>query len=412
MNKLEQIVHKIVGDYPLLRIPLVALYQRVCSITPPSNFEVSELVAYYPGYFFGFHDKIPWSYDNLKLLAHRFDVEKNVAQLEKGSIEVGYFEDDEYKAIGVTNAWNWQQGATLQWAGNTNTVIYNDIEQGKCVARVVDLDTGVKETIQCHIMAVSNNGRYALSCSFARLGKGMPGYGYEKISYTNKNDLLPDNEGLSIIDLENNSLKLIITLKEIAKITPNNLMDGSYHFFTHCLFSPDDSRLVFFHRFLKKNGYLGTRMFSSDLDGKNIWQFAGENFSHIAWYNDTTVLVYCKPPKEKIGFYFLEEFTGEVACIVNQNITSDGHPQVSSDGKFVLIDTYPDRCRNQRLMLYDIENNHSELLVKYKIPFNYRLERRCDFHPRWNRDNTKICFDSAHKSVRALCVIHNPMCTN
>ena len=109
------------------------------------NFEATELDVCLPGYFFGFHDKNPWSYDNSKLLAHRFDVEKSTSQLEKGPIDVGYFEDCEYHVIGVTNAWNWQQGSTLQWAGNTNKVVYNDIEQGKCVARIVDLDTELSD---------------------------------------------------------------------------------------------------------------------------------------------------------------------------------------------------------------------------------------------------------------------------
>ena len=76
MNKLEQIVHKMVGDYPFLRIPLVVLYQRTCSIIPSRNFEKVRLESCSPGFFFGFHDKTPWSHDDSKLLAHRFDVKK------------------------------------------------------------------------------------------------------------------------------------------------------------------------------------------------------------------------------------------------------------------------------------------------------------------------------------------------
>ena len=409
MNKLEQIIHRMVGDYPFLRIPLVVLYQRACTIIPSRDFERVRLESCSPGFFFGSHDKTPWSHDDSKLLAHRFDVKKNISQLEDGTIDVGYFENDEYQVIGTTKAWNWQQGSSLMWIGKMNKVVYNDIEQGESIAKLIDLETGDKQTIHCHIMAVSNNGRYALSCSFVRLGRGMPGYGYDQLSDGIENVLLPDNEGLSIIDLENNTIKQIITLKEIAKIASNNLMDGAYHFFTHCLFSPGDNRFVFFHRYLRQNGSLETRMFSSELDGKNIWQFVGEKFSHIAWYNDTTVLAYCKPPNKRIGFYFIEEFSGKITGMVNEYLTSDGHPQVSSNGKYVIIDTYPDRCRNQRLMLYNVKNNHCELLVKYKIPFKYRLEMRCDFHPRWSRDNTKICFDSAHKNVRALCVMCKPM---
>ncbi|VAW54779.1 hypothetical protein MNBD_GAMMA06-599 [hydrothermal vent metagenome] len=412
MNKLEQVAHKLIGDYPFLRIPLVALYQRACSVLPSKNFEVVDLEFCRPGFFFGFHDKCPWSYDGSKLLAHRYDVNKSVNQVEDESIDVGYFENDEFKFIGSTNAWNWQQGSSIQWVGKANKIIYNNLEQNKPVAKIVDLDTDEKESLPCHVMAVSNNGRYAVSCSFARLGKSMSGYGYKDQLSTNENDLLPDNEGLTIIDLESKAEKQILFLKDVIDSYPDVAMDGAYHLFSHCLFSPDDSRIVFFHRYLRKNGSLETRMFSCDMDGKNIWHFAGGKFSHIAWYGNSTVLAYSKPAGHEIGFYFLEEDTGRITAIVNESLTSDGHPQISSDGENVLIDTYPNRSRIQRLMLYNIEGNRCEPLVKYKIPFRYRLERRCDFHPRWNRDNTKICFDSAHKNVRALCVMSKPEFTS
>jgi len=408
MNKLEQLVHKLIGDYPFIRIPLVSLYQRVCSILPSKNFERVNLESCYPGFFFGFHDKCPWSYDGLKLLAHRYEVNKHINQVENEPIDVGYFEKGKFQLVGSTSAWNWQQGSSIQWVGKKNRVIYNDFEQSNPVAKIVDLDTGKKIFFSCHIVAVSHNGRYAVSCSFSRLGKSMSGYGYKNEPSTNENDLLPNDEGLVIVDLDSKTEKRILLLKDIVANYPNVAMDGAYHLFSHCLFSPDDSRLVFFHRFLRKDGFLESRMFSCDLDGKNIWHFSGEKFSHISWHNNSTVLAYAKPEGYDIGFYFLEENTGKIIAIINNDLTSDGHPHVSSDGKNVLIDTYPNRKRVQYLMLYNIEKNHCELLAKYKIPFRYRLQRRCDFHPRWNRDNTKICFDSAHNNVRALCVMQAP----
>ena len=32
-------------------------------------------------------------------------------------------------------------------------------------------------------------------------------------------------------------------------------------------------------------------------------------------------------------------------------------------------------------------------------------EIRCDLHPRWNRDGTKVCFDSTHEGERQVYVI-------
>jgi hypothetical protein len=30
---------------------------------------------------------------------------------------------------------------------------------------------------------------------------------------------------------------------------------------------------------------------------------------------------------------------------------------------------------------------------------------RCDLHPRWNRDGTQVCFDSAHEGERQVYAI-------
>jgi hypothetical protein len=415
VNRIEQIVHDFVGEYPSLRIPLVAAYQRLFSVIPTKNVETTLLQACLPGYFFGFHDKCPWSDDGSKLLAHRFPIGKNIDQVEAGPIEVGYFSDHNYKnynLIGSSNAWNWQQGSSLQWLGKTDNIVFNDSKRGENTARIYNISDNTYQSLPCHIMAVSDNGRFAITVSFERFGKGMLGYGYKNsIESSHIDDPLPPDEGLSVIDLHNNQISKIFTLTDIASIDKNKPLTHSYHFFSHCLFSPNNQRFVFFHRLLQKNATMETRMFSSDLHGNNIWKFPGRHFSHIAWADETSVLAFCKPPKKKLGFYVMKEVSDKSIEIGNGVLTSDGHPQVSSNGKQILVDTYPDRRRNQSLKIYDIESETCLQLIRYRIPFKYRYARRCDFHPRWSRDNRLICFDSAHNNVRSLCVIQNPFFT-
>jgi hypothetical protein len=416
VNKIEQIVHNFVGEYPSLRIPLVAAYQRLFSVIPARNVETTLLQACLPGFFFGFHDKCPWSGDGSKLLAHRFPVDKNIDQVEAGAIEVGYFNDRNYKnynLIGSSKAWNWQQGSSLQWLGKTDKVVFNDFEHGEKVSKIYDTNENTYQSLPCHIMAVSGDGRYAITVSFERLGRGMPGYGYSHhIESSHIDDPLPNDEGLSVIDLRNKHIiKNLFNLSDIASIEKNKQPTESYHFFSHCLFSPSSQRFVFFHRLLKNNATMETRMFSSDLHGNNIWKFPGRHFSHIAWADETRVLAFCKPPRKKLGFYIMEEFSDKSIEIGNRALTSDGHPQVSLNGKQILVDTYPDRRRNQSLKIYDIESETCRQLIRYRIPFKYRYARRCDFHPRWSRDNRLICFDSAHNNIRSLCVIQNPFFT-
>ena len=86
-------------------------------------------------------------------------------------------------------------------------------------------------------------------------------------------------------------------------------------------------------------------------------------------------------------------------------LSTDGHPQVSRDGRWLVTDTYPNRHMQQQLILYDLKQHEKHVLLNTKVPFRYRYDERCDFHPRWNRDGTAICFDSAHTQKRSLCVM-------
>jgi hypothetical protein len=411
VNSIERIIHHSIGKYPFIRIPLVATYQRLFSFFPSTNYERTPLIAHLPGYFFGFHDKSPWSSDKTKILSHKFSVKRNITQIEKKPIEIGYFEHnkfDHFISIGTTNAWNWQQGSNLQWIGKTNKIFFNDLQNDNNVSRIYDINKGLCKTLQFHAMALSPDGRLALSASYQRFGKCMKGYGYKH----QKNDLsidnpLPPQEGLNLFSLDGMESKQIVDLSELANFDSTKSFSTSYHFISHCLFSPNSTRFVFFHRYLSKSGILSTRMFSSDIHSQSLWRFPGEDFSHISWVNDHRIFAYCKPPNRPLGFYFLDDLTGNIISVNDETLTSDGHPQVSSDHKYILIDTYPDRFRNQQLKIHDIEKEKSELVIRYKIPFAYRYHRRCDFHPRWSRDRKYICFDSAHNGVRSLCIVNS-----
>lgn len=140
-----------------------------------------------------------------------------------------------------------------------------------------------------------------------------------------------------------------------------------------------------------------------------MWRFPCEECSHISWAGAGRLLAYCKPANRPSGYYLFEEFSDSITAVGHNLLTSDGHPQVSSNGRYILLDTYPDRSRSQKLRIYDMTDHEVTELIKYRIPFKYRHERRCDFHPRWSRDESMICFDTAHTGVRSLCVIRNPV---
>ena len=416
MNVLEKIIYLRIAEYPSLRIPIVNLYQRIFGLFPGKNFFSDRNILVFPGFFFGFHDKCPWSYDGKMILSHKFDTRINFNLVENHPIKLGIFKYEDswrFYEVGNTRTWNWQQGSGLQWIGRTNNIIFNDFRQQRCIAKIIDTKGLTIKTLTGHIASISHDGKYALKICYERLGCGMPGYGYNLCSGNGnlKGQYLgnvPENANtISIIDINRNKERNLFEICDILNINYNKKMENAFHFFSHCLFSKNSKRIVFFHRWLMPNGRLDTRMFSSDLNGNDLFLFQGSHFSHITWKNDKYILAYCKPPEKPIGLYLLKDRSCEFKAIDRTFFSTDGHPQLSNDDRYILIDTYPNRSRFQFLKVYDLKTKQGTVLAKLRIPFEYRMQRRCDFHPRWSRDDKMICIDSAHTGTRSLCILQN-----
>jgi hypothetical protein len=113
-------------------------------------------------------------------------------------------------------------------------------------------------------------------------------------------------------------------------------------------------------------------------------------------------------------------------------LTEDGHPMfcpVNPD--LLLTDTYPDKQGVKTLVLYDLKTGTRADLVRLgqsahgvdsteaaavlagieprvakKFGAEHYLRARsalsCDFHPRWDRAGTRVCFDSIHEGYRRM----------
>lgn len=404
MNKIETLIHDAIGRYPWLRVPIVNFYQHILSLIPHQDYLVNPDLIVKPGYFFGFHDKCPWSCDDNYHLAHKFDKTKKMSQLEELPLEYGVFEGahfDRFRVLGKTMSWNWQQGATLQWRGNANIVLVNDLEDGNPCVIMQTLEGEILDVLPFHLVSVDQSGRYALSYCFARLGFGAPGYGYSLW----KDDKTKNNNLLQIIDLHNGTAMPLVKLEDIAAINHCKSMDDAYHFFSHGLFSPTGQRILFYHQWRQKSGILNSRLFSIGINGEDLFHFPGEEFSHIAWRGDKEVLAYCHIKDNHWGYYLSRDQEGIWQRVGEKSFSSDGHPHCTADGRFFITDTYPDRKRQQRLYVFDFHRGEAVEIARLKIPFEYRTTRRCDFHPRWNHDGNRLSFDSAHSGVRALCIM-------
>jgi hypothetical protein len=85
-------------------------------------------------------------------------------------------------------------------------------------------------------------------------------------------------------------------------------------------------------------------------------------------------------------------------------LTEDGHCSFSPDGKWLLTDTYPRTEPYRTLILYELRSGARTDIGRFYSPPEITGEIRCDLHPRWSRDGSQVCFDSAHEGQRQVYV--------
>jgi len=410
MNKIESIVYQWVKKNPKIKNQVRDLYQALFSLVPVAKMQPVSPVVVREGYFFGFHDKIPWSHDNQFLLSHGYQNLPNREPKQGDRVDIGFFCGENFttfQKIASTGCFNWQQGSMLQWVGKSGQFIFNDVENHTHVARIFDTAGRVSGVLPQAIAAVDPQGKRALSYNFARLQQHFPGYGYVQGKDPEVGNEAPATHGISLIDMEQGKVEPLFSVQDMAAFEPEKSMKGAFHFLTHCLFSPSGQRFLFLHRWVKKGNFTYTRLLSCDRNGQNLHLFpTHEMVSHIAWQDDTHVMAYCRSDQNKDGYFLFHDQTHEYQQIGGHHFSSDGHPSFrQQDPEWFITDTYPDRFRRSFLILYHILNDKRYDLGHFRQPLSYKEAVRCDLHPRWDHTGSQVCFDSAHTGKRALCTM-------
>jgi hypothetical protein len=411
MNRLESLVYHAVKQNPKVKTLIRDVYQAVLYPLPVPKEKSVYPVTVREGFFFGFHDKKPWSQHNKFLLAHRFNNLKNKIPKPEDTVDIGFFkgeDHEDFQKIALTSCFNWQQGSMLQWIGKSDRFIFNDAGGDDNIARIFDTDGKALGTLPKSIGAVSPDGTKALSYNFARFREYFPGYEYAHGTDPEMGEEQPSSHGISLIDIENNLVTKLFSIKEISSILPEKSMTGAFHFLTHTLFSPSGNRFLFLHRWLKDKNFRYTRLLSCDVNGKDLHVFpTHEMVSHIAWQDESHVLAWCRSMEKKDAYILFRDMSDEHHLIGTEVFTSDGHPSFPGNKpEWFLTDTYPDRLQRSYLFIYNILQKKRYDLGYFRQPFRFRDEVSCDLHPRWNHEGTKICFDSAHTGKRSLCTMN------
>ena len=412
MNRLESFVYKRVKNNYIIKNLLRNIYQGVYDLMPnyESKFESNPIVL--EDYFFGFHDVTPFSEDSSKLLSHHLLIPLRMPT-ENDALEIGYFDGENFQTwhkVGETHAWNYHKGARLQWVAK-DKLIFNDARNHKLISKIVNIENGDTKVVDYPIDTVSADGKYATSFSYGRLQYNMPGYGYAIGDDDFLTEDTPADTGLFLIDLDNNSRKMLLSLKEISEFQHEQSMDGKIHFVTHTEFSFDNRYIAFLHRWYKGTSR-NTRLIVYDRETQQMMASPTTGMvSHYAWNHKNGIIAYCRVENVDSHVYFSSPDMKEWKRCGYPKLNSDGHHHFIDDDWF-LVDTYPDKWRHVKL--YKVNRNTDEVVLiadakspkKFVSPSEHK-HWKCDLHPRCSEDGKWISFDSVHTGKRSLCVMKN-----
>jgi hypothetical protein len=306
----------------------------------------------------------------------------------------------------------------LQWLpGSKSEVVWNDREGDHFVAHILDVFSGKKRTLPHPIYALSPDAKWAITPDFSRLHDVRPGYGYAGVPDANKDVLVPKDTGIWKMNMMTGERSLIFSVADAvalpSKQTP--LEEGAKHWFNHLLFSPDGSRFIFLHRWRTGGATttatmntVKTRMFTIDGDGKNPYVLdPWGDTSHFIWRDNSHVLAWAVHPSHDHKFYLYEDRTENVEVIGPDTMTVNGHCTYlpHHNNEWILNDTYPDKQRFQHPYLFHVPTGRRIPLGHFLLPKIYSNEWRCDTHPRFSPDGTKVVIDSPHDGGRQLHLI-------
>lgn len=412
--EIEQTGKRIFEQYPVIKRSAKRVYQLV-SIAASNEKSKSEgeVIRVSPDdgyeYFYGYYDKSPWDATDRYMICLKVkQAYKSVAPKEPGIVGVIDTKDgNKFIKIGITHAWNVQQSCMAQWMGPDycTRILYNDFREGHYCAVVYNFAEKKEEKVlPMAAYDVARDGSFILSLDFSRLHRIRPGYGYSNLPDLTKGILCPDEGCIWKVDVVDEKVTELFKYTDFAAFEPDESMNGAEHKVNHLMISPNCKRFMVLHRWFQK-GRKHTRLITVNIDKTEMYNLSDDVFvSHCYWKNDNEILSFLRKKETGNHYYLMKDKTQEYKMYWPR-LATDGHCSYSPDGKLIVTDSYPNRKRMAFVYLCREEQVQPVRIAKVFSPFKYDNDCRCDLHPRWNREGTKICIDSVHEGKRGLYVI-------
>ena len=228
-----------------------------------------------------------------------------------------------------------------------------------------------------------------------------------------KNMWAPEKIGIWKMDMNTGEVKMILSVKEMARIMypkalPSDTVGGTLYFFREG-FNPTGNRFIAFVKDARETapGVTAARSegFSMTPDGKDI-RYLYQEPSHHFWLNDEEIIDngmhLSQDGKETVRGYFRFKDDGTGLAKEKYFDAPNGHITIHKNGDWILTDTYSIHGYIY-LYMYHIPTKKFVPLAKLAFKLGGKLFQddpgifRVDLHPRFSPDGKFVSFDSTHE---------------
>jgi hypothetical protein len=364
-------------------------------------------------YFFGYYDLQPFDSTGRYHLCHKAPFEDRLPEAEDicelGAIDL---KTGEFIKYAETKAWNFQQGALLQWFKDDSHIIFNVRHDGKYKTCIKNIVTGEEKLLPMAFANLSSDCTKALCLNFSRIYDFRPGYGYAGIKDPYFDENAPKEDGVFLMDTETGEVKQILDFPTLRDANYDEPYSSLKLLVNHINFNPSATRFAMLFRNFTLPGasMWRTQLLTGDLNGDVFMMSPWGSHSHYHWKNDEQLLIHSAYDMEnrQDGLWLFTDKTNIAEKLPEPNTVRDIHCLHSPNRRYVMGDGYPDREHGYRtLHLIDTKKRHDMILGRYKsyISNASNGDIRCDLHARFDRTGRFVTFDSIHTGQRTVCML-------
>jgi hypothetical protein len=393
-------------------------------------------------HYFGFHDVSPWAPDNSELALLRVPLGLRERPNSANTAEICLWLPGagDPHPIGTTRAFNWQQGARVQWVpGGGKILMTNDLEEGRAVSRFYEAASGKWSRAIPAVYSIHPSGLYGLAPDWHRLAKFWRDYSYDLPV-----DAAPscgERGDLRRIAFESGEEQMLVPIAKVRALCAQGELAEQSDFLSHATFSPQGTRFCFMYRRFTQDNALFSFFLVCNADGSDIRVLGREKCSHFDWLDEDRIVLWTRKlpggaaslrgsgltkrfpfkqvisllrklsPQMKQGLfsemYYEVDYRspGKMEPVASGVIEQDGHPMFTPDRKWMVTDTYVFEGK-QPLILYSMGSGVRYNVAEFLAHRDFlEPSLKCDLHPRLDRAGRLIAVDSAHSGERQTYLV-------